>query len=99
MADPIVIPTTRLLFPYVKWTSQLPSLRRQFRDSQPYPHMHLKEFLAPDVAAEMAREFPDMATEACTSYKHQNENNLGLARRSLSPRLFGEVVDEKWWMN
>ncbi len=45
MADPIVIPTTRLLFPYLKWSSQLPKLRLQFRENQPYPHVHLKEFL------------------------------------------------------
>jgi len=94
MADPIVTPATRLLFPYLKWSSQLPSLRRQFRDNRPYPHMHLKEFLDPDVAAEMAGEFPDMATDAWTRYKHQNENKLGLAKRSLFPPLLGEVVDE-----
>src|SRR6266853_3686251 len=94
MADPIVIPTTRLLFPYLKWSSQLPSLRRQFRENQPYPHVHLKKFLDDGVAGEMASEFPDMATDAWTRYKHQNENKLGLAKRSLFPPLLGEVVDE-----
>src|SRR5208283_4341201 len=94
MADPIVTPATRTLFPYLKWSSPLPSLRRQFRENQPYPHVHLKEFLDPDVAAEMANQFPDMATDAWTRYKHQNENKLGLAKRSLFPPLLGEVVDE-----
>jgi Rps23 Pro-64 3,4-dihydroxylase Tpa1-like proline 4-hydroxylase len=94
MANPIVTPATRLLFPYVKWSAQLPTLRRQFRENQPYPHVHLKEFLDPDVAAEMASEFPDMATDAWTRYKHQNENKLGLAKRSLFPTQLGEVVDE-----
>ena len=94
MADPIVAPAIRLLFPYVKWSSQLPSLRRQFRSSQPYPHVHLKQFLEPEIATDMAREFPDMATDAWTRYKHQNENKLGLAKRSLFPPLLGAVVDE-----
>src|SRR6202142_4442995 len=94
MADPIITPATRLLFPYVKWSSQLPSLRRQFRENRPYPHVHLTEFLDPEVAAEMASEFPDMATDAWTRYKHQNENKLGLAKRSLFPAQLGEVVDE-----
>lgn len=94
MADPIVTPRTRLPFPYAKWTAQLPSLRRQFREAQPYPHVHLKEFLDPELAGEIAREFPDMATDAWTRYKHQNENKLGLAKRSLFPPLLGEVVDE-----
>jgi hypothetical protein len=94
MADPIVTPIIRLLFPYAKWTAQLPGLRRQFREAKPYPHVHLKQFLDADVAAEMASEFPDMATDAWTRYKHQNENKLGLAKRSLFPPLLGEVVDE-----
>jgi 2OG-Fe(II) oxygenase superfamily len=94
MANPIVTPETRLLFPYVKWSSQLPSLRRQFRENRPYPHVLLKEFLAPYVAAEMASEFPGLATDAWTRYKHPNENKVGLAKRSLFPTQLGEVVDE-----
>ena len=94
MADPIVTPAIRLLFPYAKWSSQLPRLRRQFREAQPYPHMHLRNFLDTDVAGEMAREFPGVATDAWTRYKHPNENKLGLAKRSLFPPLLGEVVDE-----
>jgi len=94
MADPIVTPIIRLLFPYAKWTAQLPGLRRQFREAKPYPHVNLKQFLDADVAAEMASEFPDMATDAWTRYKHQNENKLGLAKRSLFPPMLGEVVDE-----
>jgi len=94
MANPIVTPATRLLFPYVKWSSQLPTLRREFHDNRPYPHVHLKDFLDREVAAEMASEFPDMATDAWTRYKHQNENKLGLAKREMFPQLLGEVVDE-----
>jgi 2OG-Fe(II) oxygenase superfamily len=94
MANPILTPAIRSLFPYNKWSSQLNSLRRQFRDAQPYPHVHIKEFLDPDLAGEMAAEFPDMATDAWTRYKHQNENKMGLAKRSLFPALLGEVVDE-----
>jgi hypothetical protein len=94
MADPIVTPITRPLFPYVKWSSQLPSLRRQFREARPYRHVHLKEFLEADVAREMASEFPGLATDAWTRYKHPNENKVGLAKRSLFPLLLGEVVDE-----
>jgi Rps23 Pro-64 3,4-dihydroxylase Tpa1-like proline 4-hydroxylase len=94
MANPIVTPPTRTLFPYLKWSAQLPALRRQFQENQPYSHVHLKEFLDPDVAAEMSAEFPDMATAAWTRYKHQNENKLGLAKRSLFPARLGEVVDE-----
>jgi hypothetical protein len=56
--------------------------------------VHLKQLLDPDVAMEAAHEFPDMATDAWTRYKHQNENKLGLAKRGLFPPLLGEIVDE-----
>jgi Rps23 Pro-64 3,4-dihydroxylase Tpa1-like proline 4-hydroxylase len=94
MANPILTPAIRSLFPYEKWSSQVTSLRQHFRDNQPYPHIHLKNFLDTDVAAEMAAEFPDMATDAWTRYKHQNENKLGLAKRSMFSHLLGAVVDE-----
>jgi hypothetical protein len=94
MANPIVTPAIRSLFPYEKWTHQTSSLRRQFREAQPYPHVHLKQLLDPDLAREAANEFPDMATDAWTRYKHQNENKLGLAKRELFPPLLGEIVDE-----
>src|SRR5580700_7681300 len=93
MADPVVTPVTRL-FPYAKWSSQLSTLRRQCQENQPYPHVHLKEFLDANVAAGIAGVFPGLATDAWTRYKHPNENKLGLAKRSLFPPLLGEVVDE-----
>jgi Rps23 Pro-64 3,4-dihydroxylase Tpa1-like proline 4-hydroxylase len=94
MAELIVSPATQALFPYAKWFSQLLTLRTQFRENQPYPHLHLQDFLEPDLARKLAREFPGMATDAWTRYKHQNENKLGLAKRSLFPPFLGEVVDE-----
>jgi hypothetical protein len=42
----------------------------------------------------MATEFPGLATDAWTRYKHPNENKVGLAKRSLFPERLGEVVDE-----
>ena len=94
MADPILTPQVRPLFPYSRWSAQLPSLTRQFRENKPYPHLHLREFLDPYVAGEMAAEFPGLETAAWTRYQHQNENKVGLAKRSLFPPLLGEVVDE-----
>lgn len=94
MATPIVNTQTRPLFDYAKWSAQSSRLSRQFRENKPYPHLHLREFLDPDIAAELAAEFPGLETDAWTRYKHPNENKLGLTRRSLFPPLLGEVVDE-----
>jgi len=94
MADPIVSLRTRSLFPYEKWEAHLPRLGRAFRQNKPYPHLHFRQFLDPETARLMADEFPGLETDAWTRYKHQNENKVGLARRSLFPPFLGEVVDE-----
>jgi Rps23 Pro-64 3,4-dihydroxylase Tpa1-like proline 4-hydroxylase len=94
MADPVLAPRIRTLFPYEKWSRQARLLNRQFRENEPYPHIHLKEFLEPEIAHEMSREFPGLETDAWTRYKHQNENKLGLTKRELFPALIAEVVDE-----
>jgi len=72
----------------------LSRLKQQFQQNQPYPHVYLRNFLEADVAREMAAEFPGLATDAWTRYKHPNENKVGLAKRSLFPERLGEVVDE-----
>jgi len=94
MADPILAPRIRTLFPYEKWSPQTSTLNRQFRTNKPYPHLHLEELLDPEIAAEMSRAFPGLETDAWTRYKHQNENKLGLTKRELFPPLIADVVDE-----
>lgn len=94
MADPIISVRSRSLFPYEKWSWQLPRLSREFRQNKPFPHLHFRQFLQPEIARLMAEEFPGLETDAWTRYKHRNENKVGLAKRSLFPPFLGEVVDE-----
>lgn len=82
------------LFPYARWIPQAEDLHREFVTSQPFPHLHLREFLDSSLAAELSAEFPGLKTDAWTRYKHQNENKLGLTRRSMFPQMIGRVVDE-----
>ena len=37
----------------------------------------------PEVARDMAKQFPQAASEAWTQYKHANENKLGMAKREF----------------
>ena len=94
MADAVLTPQLPSFFPYAKWSAQAATLSWQFRENKPYPHLHLKEFLDAETAAEMAHEFPGLETDAWTRYKHQNENKVGLTKRSQFPALLDEVVDE-----
>lgn len=94
MANASVAIQSRPLFPYAKWFPQTSKLNRQFLENKPYPHLHFKQFLDPGTAEEMAAEFPGLETDAWTRYKHQNENKLGLTKRSLFPPLLSQVVEE-----
>lgn len=89
----MVSPVARL-FPYEKWTAQLPSLSRRYGQNPPCPHIFLTDFLDSGTARKMADEFPALNTDAWTHYKHHNENKLGLSKRSMFPPTLGEVVDE-----
>jgi hypothetical protein len=82
------------LFPYWRWSVQLPALAKQYREGNPIPHLRLADFLDPEVALTVAREFPDANTEAWTQYKHHNENKLGMAKRELFSPGLGEMTDE-----
>ena len=82
------------LFSYEKWRSPLPALARQYRENSPCPHILLRNFLEPEIAADMAEQFPRSTTDAWTQYKHANENKLGMAKRQLFPPALAAVTDE-----
>ena len=82
------------LFPYEKWESLLPTLATRYRENHPCPHILLKDFLEPEIAREMASQFPQNASAEWTQYKHANENKLGMAKRQLFPEALGMVTDE-----
>jgi Rps23 Pro-64 3,4-dihydroxylase Tpa1-like proline 4-hydroxylase len=82
------------LFPFDRWDPLLPTLAKQYSRNIPCPHILLKNFLDPETAQEMAREFPRPTTDAWTQYKHANENKLGMPKRELFPPMLGAVTDE-----
>jgi Rps23 Pro-64 3,4-dihydroxylase Tpa1-like proline 4-hydroxylase len=82
------------LFPYSKWTSNLPACAKQYQANRPVPHIFLPNFLEDEEARVIADEFPGPNTDAWTHYQHQNENKLGMAKRQLFPPYLREVTDE-----
>jgi Rps23 Pro-64 3,4-dihydroxylase Tpa1-like proline 4-hydroxylase len=82
------------LFPYERWQWSLPGLAKQYSRNEPCPHILLTDFLDPEVALEIAREFPHPVTHAWTQYKHANENKLGMTKRELFPPRLRAVTDE-----
>lgn len=81
-------------FAYDRWRERLPGLARQYREAPPFPHIHLEEFLDPEIALALAEEFPAPSSGAWIQYKHVNENKAGLTKRELFPSMLGKVADE-----
>lgn len=81
------------LFPIDRWRAGLPALARQYQQNQPVPHICLNEFLSPQGAVELEKEFPRADSDAWTHYQHQNENKHGMTKRERFPRKLGEAAD------
>jgi Rps23 Pro-64 3,4-dihydroxylase Tpa1-like proline 4-hydroxylase len=94
MATAHAIQETAGFFAYQKWECELPDLSRRYRENKPCPHILLKDFIDPQTALAMTKQFPQPNSDAWTQYKHANENKLGMPKRELFPATIGAVVDE-----
>lgn len=94
MAHPQPVNAAELRTPC--WQRGLPieELAREYRENQPFPHIHLADFLDSESAQATAAEFPAPDTEAWTQYKHHNENKMGMARLDRFPPRLRAVADE-----
>lgn len=72
----------------------LPELSRRYQGNQPVPHIFLKDFLLPEKAAALEKEFPRPNSHQWTHYQHQNENKHGMTKRELFPPALGATADE-----
>ena len=57
-------------------TDQLPQLRERYASAQPFPHVVLDDFLAPDVAQRAAQEFSSVDHDDWISFMHVNERKF-----------------------
>jgi len=80
-------------FPIEGWQAKLSVLGPTYRQNLPVPHIYLTDFLLPDAAGELEKEFPRPDSDAWTHYQHQNENKHGMTRRELFPPRLGEAAD------
>ena len=94
------------LLPFERLASASPELFEQYRENRPFPHILIKDFLEPEIALEISREFPQPTGDAWTQYKHANENKVGMPKREMFPAMIGAVTDELnspefvrvWWL-
>lgn len=81
------------LFPFDKWDSVLNRLASEYKSAEPFPHIHLTDFLETAVAGRIRREFPDPADAQWIHYRHYNENKLAMSRRDLFPAATRRLID------
>jgi Rps23 Pro-64 3,4-dihydroxylase Tpa1-like proline 4-hydroxylase len=93
MAHPQPLTVSEFGIPH--WQRNLPidELAREYGANQPFPHIHLSDFLDSESAQAAANDFPAPDTEAWTQYKHHNENKMGMARRERFPPRLRAVAD------
>ena len=89
-----VVEANLTLFPYAKWSSELPVLADRYKQGDPVPLISLTNFLPVEVVREAAREFPAADTAAWTHYQHHNEDKHGLGKREAFPPRLGALADE-----
>jgi hypothetical protein len=82
------------LFPYARWYAELPALQRQYASQQPFPHVHLSDFLDAPVIEHLIDEFPTTLDGPWIHYKHYNNNTLGMTARAAFPPFVGRLMDE-----
>jgi len=92
-ADVAAQDTLGAIFSIEEWTARLSQLAATFRGNQPGPHIYLADFLLPEAAAALEKEFPRPDSHAWTHYQHQNENKHGMTKRDLFPPRLGAAVD------
>jgi hypothetical protein len=65
------------VFPYSRWTAELPRLKQIYRQNEPFPCIMLDQFLMPEAADQAVVEFPDVESETWIHYLHVNEKKYG----------------------
>ena len=82
------------LVPYASLYGQLGTLRAEFANADPYPHIVVEDFLPRDVIERMHGEFPGVASGDWIHYVHYNERKFGKTNRETFGATIGAVVDE-----
>lgn len=82
------------IFPYSRWSRDLPKFKEKYRMEQPFAHMTFKDFLDSDVATKALSQFPKSDDETWTHWKHFNSNKMGNTNRKVFPEFIGQLIDE-----
>lgn len=87
--------STKQVFDYSKWNSQLTGLSKQYKEAKPYPHIVLENFLNPEILDQCIHEFNGLnETDGWINYVHYNEKKRGLNKLNLLPETIRLTINE-----
>jgi len=86
--------TAAELIDYERYEARADELAASYRTSQPYPHLKFEEFLVPETARELARQFPIEANDHWIRYRHVNENKASTDRWEDFPPGIDALIRE-----
>lgn len=90
-----MITTSKSIFDFEKWNSQLDELSKKYQGASPYPHIVLENFLNPDVLDTCIAEFNKLnESNGWINYKHYNEDKRGLNKIDLLPDTIRTTINE-----
>lgn len=65
------------IFPYSKWNRELPTLKKDYLQANPFPHAIANNFLVPETLRQVLTEFPSLDSGPWIHYVHVNERKYG----------------------
>tara|TARA_B110001452_G_scaffold78343_1_gene63879 strand:- start:205 stop:1083 length:879 start_codon:yes stop_codon:yes gene_type:complete len=74
------------------WSRDAPALRERFRGAAPYPHVVIDDFLAPDLAAQLARDFPAPDADLWHVYDNPLEKKRACSSTGRLPTSLREAI-------
>lgn len=90
--NPTPLQATDRIFDLDRWSATLPMLRKAYRQTEPYPHLILENFLEPEAAENALAAFPAVQDAGWIHYVHVNEKKHGLNKMELLPPSIQTVV-------
>jgi len=90
-----MISTTASILDLESYTQQLSTIREQYQQASPYPHIVINDFLQPEELRKCVVEFDHLNnSDGWINYKHFNEKKRGLNKAELLPSHIKATIDQ-----
>jgi hypothetical protein len=81
------------VFPYERWTAQLPALHSRYNSAGPFPHIVLDDFASAPFLDECVGAFPSPKSAEWVAYKHVNEKKQAITEKGRIQPVLQSMVD------